>query len=525
MRILYLNGHPVWTYGLPWGFRQLGHEVKIVGVIQKDYLTRYMELFHPKLLVTVGWMDEYTFDKLEVIRKLAQDFGCLHAYWATEDINFLERWSLRMVKVVQPDVVFTINADCIPYYRDLGIPAFHLEFGYNPGFEASIPGLPAPGYDHDLALVANCYDIWTNTDSFRYKSMEILVRPLVEKGYDLVLYGKGWEEAPWLADKQRARVHYLGPVSFADTFRIYRRAKIVLNLQNQGQHTTQVTSRTFEITGSGGFQLTTRTPAVEKLFVHRQHLVMSSSPEETLELVDYYLAHEEERQAIAANGRAEILAKHTYDKRAAFILSCLDSIKGKEKASNSKNLHLKLLQPAAADAYVASGDPVNSHRNVAVLAIGRERNRGAGWSTSRAYLFFDLGDFPPDAELDKAILYLWLNWKGTAGDVIQCYPVLQPWQEETISWYNQPAHGGQPVAKVAVEGNANKKWLSWDITALVKKWIDKTIANHGLCLRSLYENVRAATIQTLASSRWTGSKEYKPYLTILYFSSTGDCGS
>lgn len=518
MRILYLNGHPVWTYGLPWGFRQLDHEVKVVEVIQQDYLTRYMELFQPQLIITVGWMHEYTFDKLRIVKKIARDFGCLHAYWATEDINYLQRWSLRMVKAAQPDVVFTINADCIPSYRALGIPAFHLEYGYNPGFELSLPEPPACSYEHDLALVANCYDLWNKPDSFRYKCVEMLVQPLVEKGYDLALYGQGWERAPWITAKQAATVRHLGPVAFNDTFPIYRKAKIILNLQNQGHHTTQVTSRTFEITGCGGCQLTARTPAVEKLFTHRRHLVLSSSAAETLDLVDYYLAHEQERQAIAASGRAEVLAKHTYDKRAATIISCLESIKGGKKVLPAKDLALKLLQPAVADACVVSGN-TRHKRNAATLAVGRERHREGGWVTSRAYLYYDLEGFPPGAELDKAILYLWLNWKGSASDVIQCYPVLQPWQEKSLNWHNQPALHSQPVARVTVESNSKDQWLSWDITALVKKWMDKTVPNHGLCLRSLDEKARAATIQTLASRHWTGSKEYRPYLAILYFSS------
>lgn len=59
MRILYLNEHPVWLYGLPWGFRHLGHEVKIVKKVSKEYLLPVMESFKPELLITVGWVHEY----------------------------------------------------------------------------------------------------------------------------------------------------------------------------------------------------------------------------------------------------------------------------------------------------------------------------------------------------------------------------------------------------------------------------------------------------------------------------------
>ncbi|HBT46269.1 MAG TPA: hypothetical protein DEA73_00080 [Peptococcaceae bacterium] len=55
--------------------------------------------------------------------------------------------------------------------------------------------------------------------------------------------------------------------------------------------------------------------------------------------------------------------------------------------------------------------------------------------------------------------------------------------------------------------------------------MDKTMANHGICLRSLDKGVKVATVQTLASRRWPGSKEYRPYLAIIYFSETGNCES
>ncbi len=319
MRILFLNGHPVWINGLPWGFRQLGHDVRIVVNLQKDYLIRHMEEFQPDLLVTVGWIHNYKPQNLKNIKEIANDYGCLHVYWATEDINFFEKWSLHMVRTVQPDVVFTINADCIPFYRDLGIPAFHLEFGYNPSLEPPASELPDPRYNHDLVLVANTYD----EPIFRKKTIQVIVRPLIENGYDLVLCGKGWEKASCLNSKLLSKINYLGPIPFEDTFRAYKSAKITLNLQNQNQHKTQVTLRTFEIMGCGGFQLTARIPALNRLFIDRYHLVMSSSSKETLELVDYYLDHEKERQTIAKNGQAEVLSKHKYDKKAAYLLSCL----------------------------------------------------------------------------------------------------------------------------------------------------------------------------------------------------------
>lgn len=322
----------MWTYGLPWGFRKLGHEVRIVKAVKKDFLPEVMKTFKPDLLVTVGWIYEYMKPwKREIIRKTARKYGCVHAYWATEDITWFERWSLPLVKEIQPDVVFTINAECISSYQKLGIPAFPLDFGYNSEFEGVLQKPKLPQYTWDLALVANSYQIWDKPQNFRYKSAKILMQPLIQKNYKFVIYGTGWEQAPWFK-KAAPQVHFLGELPFADAFPVYRSAKIILNPQNEGRYKTQVTSRTFEIMGSGGFQLTIRTPAVARLFKDRQHLVMSRSPEETLRLVDYYLTEEKERLKIAACGQAEVLKKHTYDQRAAYLLNCLASLNLLKKA-------------------------------------------------------------------------------------------------------------------------------------------------------------------------------------------------
>jgi spore maturation protein CgeB len=526
MRILLLNNETIMAHALPWGFRQLGHDVKIAGIIQVDYLRRYLEVFKPDLLITAGWINEYTPEKLTMIKKAAQDVHCLHAYWAVEDIIHLEKWSIPMVKIVQPDLVFTINADCIPYYHALGIPAFHMEFGYNPLMETHPSKRPDADYNHehhDLALVANSYQIWKQ-EIYRYRSLEILLLPLLERGYNLAIYGRRWEDTPWWDDKLISAVHCKGPVTFEESFRVFQSAKIILNPQNQSGSNTGVTSRTFEISGCGAFQLTVRTPAVENLFTHGKHLIMSNSPDETLKLVDYYLKHKKERVKIASQGQAEVLAKHTYDQRAAQMLECLNSIKaiGKPILWPEKNLSLKLLQPPDVDTSVRSKKnpdqtPSQNFAQTPYLYVGLQGNDPQERELYRTYLYFDSEALLPDGELDSAFLHLWLNWKGQADDVVGCFPVLEPWEKEKMGWMTQPSLGEQPVAVKEIEGEAQSRWLSWEITPLVKQWLNKTLPNHGICLRSCDENKTAATIMTMASSYWTGSKSYKPYLAILYY--------
>ncbi len=524
MRILYLNAHPVWTNQLLKGFEEMGHEVSIVDAIHKESLNKHIEEFKPDLMMTVGWMHEYITEKQEILRDLAKQHQLLHAYWATEDIQHFARWSLPYVKNVQPDVVFTINADCIPFYAEIGIPAFHLEFGYNPAIEDSFKDAPYPQYEHDLALVANPYDILDNPDSFRYESADILIRPLLEKGYNLVIYGEGWSPDKRKGDWPLNLAKCPGPIEFKDTFKVFRSSKIILNLQNENRFFTQITSRTFDIPGCGGFQLTVKTPAVKKLFRHRHHLLMSGSAAETLNLVDYYLTRPRKRLVIAEKGRQEILAKHTTRHRAEYLLSCLKQLDLPLKPgvknlrptkSPQKGQNLKIIQPQLAVS-ILSNQPYSPLANQPFLYVGREMDNSFEWLTAQVFLHFDLKELPPEAEIDSAILYLWPHGKSVAGQLIGCYPVLLPWTAEKIDVTVQAINPTQLVDLVEISKNKHPHWLSFNVTSLVKQWQNQKLPNNGLCLRSLNEQILRTAIQAFASPSSAEPENNQPYMLILY---------
>ncbi len=86
--------------------------------------------------------------------------------------------------------------------------------------------------------------------------------------------------------------------------------------------------RVFEALGAGALLLTNRLPAesgLETLFTDGRHLVVYDDDEGLLAKIRYYLdeRHAAEREAIAAEGRREVLARHTYDVRVQQILDTL----------------------------------------------------------------------------------------------------------------------------------------------------------------------------------------------------------
>jgi spore maturation protein CgeB len=83
----------------------------------------------------------------------------------------------------------------------------------------------------------------------------------------------------------------------------------------------QTTTRTYEIPACGGFMLHERTPEVLDLFNEGSEIACFDTPQELAEKIDYYLAHAEERKAIAIAGHKRCVPAYSYDERVKLILA------------------------------------------------------------------------------------------------------------------------------------------------------------------------------------------------------------
>ena len=83
-----------------------------------------------------------------------------------------------------------------------------------------------------------------------------------------------------------------------------------------------MTQRIYEILGSRGFLLTSDTPEIRRLFQINRDLVVSSSAEETLALVDHYLKNDQECDMIRNQGEISVRV-HSYLYRAEYMLKVL----------------------------------------------------------------------------------------------------------------------------------------------------------------------------------------------------------
>jgi spore maturation protein CgeB len=319
MRVLFLESNAIWINSLAMGFRDAGHDVMISGPLSAQNLPEMIASFQPELAVTIGWGKEHTAHKRTWIRQHVHAGKIPVIYWAVEDPAFTAKWSLPFIRAIEPAFVFTISSRMVSTYERLGIPAAHLDFGYQETIHA--PVTPERRYQHAIAVVANAYPdvLEENPDHFRRRSLAVLMKPLLAAGMRIDLYGHGWDQMEGLLQARIPSEWIHGHLPYTEANRVYSSASILLGLQNDPD---QVTQRTYEILGSGGFLLTLDTPGVRASFQPDVDLVVADSPQETVEKVQHYLSHPEERLQIRRQGRRSV-AHASYRSRAESMVKTL----------------------------------------------------------------------------------------------------------------------------------------------------------------------------------------------------------
>ena len=144
-----------------------------------------------------------------------------------------------------------------------------------------------------------------------------VVEAVAQMDVALRVYGKGWEALPdRYVVKRCVRGRALLPA--ARVARSYRAARIVLNVHHP-QLPHGCNQRTFEAPACGAFTLVDDRRELGKLFAERE-ISAFADVADLRQKIAHYLAHDDERAAIAARGRERVLAEHTYEHRMEALL-------------------------------------------------------------------------------------------------------------------------------------------------------------------------------------------------------------
>jgi glycosyltransferase involved in cell wall biosynthesis len=149
---------------------------------------------------------------------------------------------------------------------------------------------------------------------------------LRQAGFSVRVWGPGWKSARTLTDAGEIR-----PVYEQGYVKALAAAKICLCLLSHWNK-NQATLRTFEIPAVGCFMLAESTAEQKTYFREEEEACFFSSDAELVELVRYYLSHDEERQHIAANGhRRCVSSPYSARERVAAVLSHFCDLRSAEQ--------------------------------------------------------------------------------------------------------------------------------------------------------------------------------------------------
>ena len=182
------------------------------------------------------------------------------------------------------------------------------------------------------------------------------------------------------------------------------------------------------------------------------------------------------------------------------------------EASTSPDAVQTILEiPVQADAYIASARPNENFGNAALYVgyhnIGEDR-----FGAERSLIRFELSSIPNEANITEANLRLYMSFATPSDSATMRIIVRQlnsPWDEQVVTWNNEPAWG--PVRADLFVG-PEEGWYVWDITDLVIEWQNGQTLNRGI---ELIGDERVQLRERAFNSRETASNLY-PRLIVRY---------
>ena len=221
-------------------------------------------------------------------------------------------WVVDIGQHADLTLLYHKDKDVIQKHRDMGIQ--HIGFwwvGTDP--EVFFPREISKKYD--VVFMANNTSDYGEATGQGYVGRVQLIDAIAGKGLHLHLFGRGWD---YLSDRPTVRFHpFVNDCEFAEACSA---AKITLGFNTNRVYMYTSWRRPLNSMACAAFHLTRYFPGLEEVFENGRHLVWFRSIPEAIELIEYYLVHDEERERIAGVGRQEVLANHTWDHRIADML-------------------------------------------------------------------------------------------------------------------------------------------------------------------------------------------------------------
>lgn len=208
------------------------------------------------------------------------------------------------------DVVISSLPNLLEHFRGLGIPGELNRLGFEPRvLERLKDNKRSPTV---VSFVGNLFQAHAS----RTQWLEYLCQRL-----DVRTWGLGVER---LADGSPIRRCHMGRAWGIEMYEILHRSKITLNYHIGAAGPYANNCRLYEATGVGTLLITDWKDNLHEMFEPGKEVVVYRTPEECAGLIQYYLEHGDEREAIARAGQRRTLREHTYYKRMQELVDILE---------------------------------------------------------------------------------------------------------------------------------------------------------------------------------------------------------
>lgn len=293
--------------------QHLTTEVTVTDVRQN--LVELATAKRPDLVLVLDGMDL----PLEQVSTLRAS-GIRTAIWLTDDPYYTD---FTTNIVTHYDYVFTLERNCIDFYRGLGCCQVHyLPFGVH--LDHYRPTIMRSPVTRDVSFIGSAY--MNRVEFFRPLMPELMQ-------FNTVFNGIWWDrlpEAPLYGD----RIEIGKWMSPQETAVAYSGSKIVINLHRShmdelvNNNTLLIPAaspnpRTFEIAASGTLQLCDAREDIASFYKPGEEIEIFSNPQEMMDKIRFYLTHEEERRAVVLKAFERTLRDHTYKKRLGQLLAVI----------------------------------------------------------------------------------------------------------------------------------------------------------------------------------------------------------
>lgn len=369
MKILYFTWYENSKDDMEHAFSALGCDYKTIAYEIKDYDNDpALEAYVLGELCAVKYDIIFSFNYIPVLSTIALHLGVNYVSWVYD----CPHYTLYSRTITNPcNYIFLFDRNMLSTVRNLGAQnVFHLPLAVNTDrLDEQLKGIEEH-YDYDVSFVGSLYEnsyynVISNTDAHTrgYLDAIINVQHLIY-GVNLV-YGMLTKDiidmmdrtlslslsSDYSVDKSTiygdiinkkvtsydriSALNALGckysthlftgsgtvdmhnvichsPVSYMNEMPIvFRTSKINLNITLRSI-TSGIPLRALDIMGAGGFLMCNYQPEVAEFFENGTDLVMYEDDKDLIDKTGYYLAHEEERKTIAANGHDKVTRSFNY---------------------------------------------------------------------------------------------------------------------------------------------------------------------------------------------------------------------